>query len=96
MISQIGIIILVTVFTLFIVFVVSALVWRNYSLKQDEARKSLLNAILDSLGLDESTIEYTFSAYNKEIIVRSRQTLEKYDCPTFFKSNRDYFDKILD
>ena len=59
-----------------------------------KAQLALLNNSLDYLKITKDYLEKLFPAYDKEVIVKSRQTLEKYDYPSFFKDNRNYFDII--
>ena len=57
-------------------------------------RTKLVNNALNSMGIKQEILKGLFGNYNKHVEVKSRQTLEKYDLASYFKANRDAFEKI--
>ena len=57
-------------------------------------RTKLVNNALNSMGIKYEILKGLFGDYNKHVEVKSRQTLEKYDLASYFKANRDAFEKI--
>ena len=57
-------------------------------------RTKLVNNALNSMVIKYEILKGLFGDYNKHVEVKSRQTLEKYDLASYFKANRDAFEKI--
>ena len=76
---------------------VIGLIFLVYKWLENEKHKremALLSSAFDYLKTSRSTLENLFPSYDNAVIVKSRQTLDKYDYSSFFKENRDYFEKI--
>ncbi len=70
------------------------LVFKYLEIKKQKEQMALLNRTLDYLNISRSDLEKIFPSYDKSVIVKSRQSLDKYDYSSFFKENREYFEII--
>ena len=76
--------------TLVVVLIIACLYVYLQS-KKREAQEKIKSEALDYLKIKESEFDSLFAEYNKVVVVKSRQTLDKYDYSSFFKDNRDYY-----
>ena len=84
--------------TFLVILVVTAVAYgvykivQNVKMKKLEAeRAALLDKSFSLMNINSSQLKKMFPSYNKIVVVKSRQSLDKYDLSSFFKENRDYF-----
>ena len=82
--------------SILIIVVALVVVYRVLQSKKRAAQQKLLSDALNYLKLSERQIKMFFEEYQISVTVKSRQSLEKYDYPSFFKTNREYFSIIND
>ena len=80
----------------FVVFVaianvVGKFVYKKRKERKKAAQKKLFASVLEYLNIPAKNYEMLFDDYNASVIVKSRQSLDKYDYSSYFKENRYTF-----
>ncbi len=85
---------IIVVVSILLIALVSYVVYKYMEQKKHEAELALLNNAFEYMKISKSNFEKLFAKYDKGVVVKSRQTLDKYDYSSFFKDNRNYFQII--